>query len=282
MSCKCGYKTIYQVRISIQRGNIMSIRQAAVAGQFYQAGKKQLQAQINQLMAAGKAQTQVKPEALIVPHAGYIYSGETAALAYQSLQSRRHEIKRVILFGPAHRVYLAGMALPSVDTFNTPLGEIPLDRETIDRIATLPGVIVSDEAHRLEHSLEVQLPFLQAVLDDFSLIPVVVGDCDAYKVAGLMDRLWGGNDSLMVISSDLSHFHTYNSAKQIDASTCQRILDKSSDLTGEEACGARALNGLMRSEHVQSLNIELLAACNSGDTAGDKNRVVGYGAFILH
>ncbi len=260
----------------------MSIRQAAVAGQFYPADKIQLQTQIDQLMATGKVQSGARPEALIVPHAGYVFSGRTAAQAYQSLISRRHEIKRVILFGPAHRVYLAGMALPSVDSFRTPLGDIPLDRENIARVATLPGVIESDEVHRLEHSLEVQLPFLQSILDDFLLIPVAVGDCDADTVASLLDSLWGGNDSLTIISTDLSHFHPYDVAEKIDASTCQKILDKSSNLTGKEACGARVLNGLMRSKHAQALDIELLACCNSGNTAGDKNRVVGYGSFILH
>ncbi len=260
----------------------MSIRQAAVAGQFYEANKTRLEEQITRLMAVTTAPPNVKPEALIVPHAGYIYSGNTAAQAYRTLESCCHEIKRVVLLGPAHRVYLKGMALPSVDTFNTPLGEIALDRDTIDRINTLPGVVVSDEAHLQEHSLEVQLPFLQTILDDFKLIPVVVGECSADVVAALIDELWGDSDSLVVISSDLSHFHSYDSAQQLDAATCQRILDKSDDLTGEEACGARALNGLMRSKHLQLLNIDLLSICNSGDTAGDKNRVVGYGAFILH
>ncbi len=260
----------------------MSIRQAAVAGQFYEADKARLQEHINRLLAVTDAPPDARPEALIVPHAGFIYSGKTAAQAYRCIQSRREEIKRIVLFGPAHRVYLEGMALPSVDTFSTPLGDVPLDHESIEQVKTLPGVVQSDEAHRLEHSLEVQLPFLQTVLDDFSLVPVVVGDCKADKVAGLMDKLWGGKNSLMVISSDLSHFHPYNAANQIDASTCQQILNKSSNLSGEEACGARVLNGLMRSKHAQLLDIELLAACNSGDTAGDKNRVVGYGSFILH
>ncbi len=260
----------------------MSIRQAAVAGQFYEADKTRLQEHINKLLGVTDDPPDAMPEALIVPHAGFIYSGKTAAQAYRCIQSRRGEIKRIVLLGPAHRVYLDGMALPSVDTFSTPLGDIPLDQESIEQVKTLSGVMLSDEAHRLEHSLEVQLPFLQTVLDDFSLVPIVVGDCSADKVAGLMDKLWGDSNSLMIISSDLSHFHPYNAAKQIDASTCQRILNKSCNLSGEEACGARVLNGLMRSKHALSLNIELLAACNSGDTAGDKNRVVGYGSFILH
>lgn len=260
----------------------MSIRPAAVAGQFYELDKFLLQAQVNALLASAENHSAVDVEALIVPHAGYIYSGAIAAEAYRSLQPRASTIRRVVLFGPAHRVYLDGMAIPAVDSFHTPLGDIPLDREALELIKDMPGVIVSDDAHRQEHSLEVQLPFLQAVLGEFSLVPVVVGDCDADTVASLLDVLWGGEETIIVISSDLSHFHNYDEAKEIDALTCRNILEKRSDLLGEEACGARAINGLMRSVHSRSMSVNLIKACNSGDTAGDKNRVVGYGAFALH
>lgn len=260
----------------------MSVRKAAVAGQFYEADKASLQQHINALMSQATGECGVAPRALIVPHAGYIYSGATAAKAYRCLQSCRDEIRRVALFGPAHRVFLQGMALPSVDEFATPLGQVPLDKEIIDQIINLPGVSVSDLAHRDEHSLEVQIPFLQTLLSKFTLVPVVVGDCDTSTVAAVIDELSGDADTLIVISSDLSHFHAYEEARQIDENTCSRILAKSSSLSGEEACGARALNGLMRSEHVKSLNIELLDNCNSGDSVGDRGRVVGYGAFLLH
>lgn len=260
----------------------MSIREAAVAGQFYEADRIHLQAHIDKLLAGADNPPSARAKALIVPHAGYIYSGKTAAQAYRCLESRRDEIKRVVLFGPAHRVYLDGMAVPSVEAFTTPLGNIKLDRQLIDKIKGRPDIIISDEAHRLEHSLEVQLPFLQTVLEEFTLLPVVVGDCDAERVAAVIDALWGGDETLVVISSDLSHFHTYDQAKQIDTSTSRLILDKSSGLSGEQACGARAINGLMRSKHGQAMAIELLDARNSGDTAGDKNRVVGYGSFLLH
>ena len=260
----------------------MSIRQAAVAGQFYPADKSRLIQDIEQLLAnSGQAVDDI-PKALIVPHAGYVYSGSTAAAAYRTLRAFKAEIKKVVMLGPAHRVYLRGMALPSAEKFNTPLGNIKLDSEIIDSLTTLPGVAISDEAHRLEHSLEVQLPFLQTLFDDFTLVPVVVGESTPQQVATLIDTLAGIPQSLIVISSDLSHFHDYRTAQQIDASTSERILQKSSQLTGEEACGARAINGLMASSFAQSLNIELLAACNSGDTAGDKNRVVGYASFLLH
>ncbi|MCZ6471439.1 MAG: AmmeMemoRadiSam system protein B [Gammaproteobacteria bacterium] len=260
----------------------MSTREAAVAGSFYEAQTADLRQQVNQFVAQSPEVSSVKPKVLIVPHAGYVYSGSTAAQAYRSLESQRDGIRRVVLLGPAHRVYLEGMAVPSVDTFSTPLGEVQLDARAIEQILTLPGVIVSDEAHREEHSLEVQLPFLQSVLKQFTLVPIVVGHCDAKTVAAVIDELWGGLDTLVVISTDLSHFHSYEAARQIDASTCDRILQKSSDLSGEQACGARVVNGLMSSEHSRSLDVELLSACNSGDTAGSRDRVVGYGAFLLH
>lgn len=260
----------------------MSIRQAAVAGQFYPAEKSRLIKDIEQLLANSDQSVDDVPRALIVPHAGYVYSGSTAAAAYRTLQACNREIKTVVLLGPAHRVYLQGMALPSVGEFKTPLGNIKLDSEIIDSLATLPGVTISDEAHRLEHSLEVQLPFLQKVIDDFTLVPVVVGESSPEQVATLIDTISEIPQSLIIISSDLSHFHDYETAQRIDASTSRRILQKSTHLSGEEACGARAINGFMASSFAQSLNIKLLAACNSGDTAGDKNRVVGYASFLLH
>lgn len=260
----------------------MSIRKAAVAGQFYAAELALLQQQVADLMSAAPSLLGAVAKALIVPHAGYIYSGSTAARAYRCLQSQRNEIRRVVLLGPAHRVYLEGMAVPSVDLFATPLGNVPLDRDAIEQIIDLPGVCVSDQAHQDEHCLEVQLPFLQTLLTQFTLVPVVVGDCDPDTVAAVIDQLWGGSDTLVVISTDLSHFLSYEEARQVDAHTCARILEKTSSLSGKEACGAGALNGLMRTEHVRALQVELLDACNSGDTAGSKDRVVGYGAFLLH
>jgi len=260
----------------------MSTRKAAVAGMFYESDRYRLRAQVDSLLAGATSQLESTPDALIVPHAGYIYSGATAAKAYTSLVARRDEIQRVVLLGPAHRVYLNGMAVPSVNSFATPFGEVELDRKTIDRITVKHGVITSDEAHRQEHCLEVQLPFLQSILGDFSLVPILVGDCKADIVAALIDELWGGPETLLVVSSDLSHFHSYDEARQIDASTCGLILDKFTHLTGEQACGAHAINGLMCAKHCKPLTVEMLDACNSGDTAGSKDRVVGYGAFILH
>lgn len=260
----------------------MTIRETAVAGLFYAAGAEELQRNINTLLCSADSSSRRVPKALIVPHAGYIYSGPVAAAAFRLLEPAVAVIRRVLLFGPAHRVYLRGMAVPAVESFATPLGSVPLDRMMIDEMTTLPGVCVSDAAHSDEHSLEVQLPFLQSVLDDFSLVPVVVGKCDPQLVATVMDTLWGGPETLIVVSSDLSHYLPYNLARQADERTSERILAKSTDLSGGDACGAHAINGLLSTKHCQPLTVEAIDLRNSGDTAGDKDRVVGYGAFILH
>lgn len=260
----------------------MNIRKAAVAGAFYEANAELLQRHIAVFMDAASSRPRDSVQALIVPHAGYVYSGQVAAEAYHTLLPKADQIERVVLFGPAHRVSLQGMAVPSVDAFSSPLGDVLLDKQSIAHISTLPDVSVSDAAHRQEHSLEVQLPFLQTVLGNFQLVPVVVGHCPAQTVAAVMDELWGGPETLLVVSSDLSHFHSYTDAARLDALTCQRLRAKDSSLNGQDACGACALNGLMSTEHCRPLQVELMDMCNSGDTAGSKDRVVGYGAFILH
>ncbi len=263
----------------------MQIREPAVAGMFYPANEQQLRREVEALLSAAATtalHTDCTPKALIVPHAGYVYSGATAAKAYHLLQPLRETIKRVLLLGPAHRVYLQGMAIPATRHFRTPLGPVALDIDALDDVAALPGVEVSDAAHAEEHCLEVQLPFLQLLLADFSLIPVVVGKCDPQRVAGLIDSLWGNEETLVLISSDLSHFLPYAEARRMDQQTERRILDKASTLSGSEACGAQAINGLMRARHTGPLAIETVALCNSGDTAGDKSRVVGYGSFVVH
>ena len=247
----------------------MSTRPAAVAGYFYEADSKRLQDHVNQLLAAAPAEPGSLPEGLIVPHAGYVYSGSTAASAYRCLAPDRGQVKRVLLLGPAHRVYVAGMAIPSVDRFATPLGEIELDRAGLEQIRQLPGVEISDEAHRDEHSLEVQLPFLQTVLDDFTLLPVVVGGADAETVAAVVDALGEDPATLVVVSSDLSHFHDYDAARRIDGRTCEQILDHATTLRD-------AIRPLI------ARAVRLIRTCNSGDTAGSRDRVVGYAAFALH
>ena len=260
----------------------MTVRPAAVAGLFYEAEPARLQQHVEELLARAAPGPDTRPRALVVPHAGYIYSGFTAATAYGLLAPYRKHIHRVALLGPAHRVYLQGMAIPSVATFATPLGQVPLDTAALVDLQALPGITLSDEAHRQEHSLEVQLPFLQRVLGDFSLLPIVVGQCPAGQVAAVIDHLAREPDTLLIISTDLSHFHAYSEAESLDRQTCERILARDTHLSGEDACGAHALNGLLASDFCAGLDVELLHRCNSGDTTGDHSRVVGYGAFALH
>lgn len=255
-------------------------RQAAVAGLFYPGDKATLEGTVTALLAAAPA-GEGAAKAIIAPHAGYPYSGLTAAHAYRLLEGRRARIRRVVLLGPAHRVYLEGMAVPSVDTFTTPLGAVPIDGPGVEQALGLPGVQVSDEAHAGEHSLEVHLPFLQTVLDGFLLVPIVVGVCPARDVEALLNALWGGDETLIVVSSDLSHFHAYDAARKIDAQTTARIESRETDLHGEDACGAYAVNGLLRAAKAHDLQVRTLDVRNSGDTAGDRSRVVGYGAYAL-
>ena len=259
---------------------MMTVRRPAVAGLFYAAGRTELERDVTGLLAAAPL-TGGNPKAIVAPHAGYVYSGPTAAFAYRMLEPRRTEIRRVVLLGPAHRVYLRGMAVPSVDAFATPLGDVPIDREGVRLALTLPGMQISDDAHAAEHSLEVHLPFLQTVLDDFRLVPIVVGACPAREVAAAIEALWGDDETLIVVSSDLSHYHPYAVEQVTDATTTRDIVARSVSLTGEQACGAFAINGLMSVALDHDLEVRALDVRNSGDTAGDRTRVVGYGAYVL-
>ncbi len=222
------------------------------------------------------------PKALIVPHAGYIYSGPVAARAYDELGAARGIVKRVVLLGPAHYVAGRGLAIPRAEFFETPFGHIALDGEALRSLADLKQVVTSDPAHAQEHSLEVQLPFLQKVLGDFSLVPLAVGAATNQEVAEVLERLWGGPETLIVISTDLSHYHAYEEARRIDGATLERIRGYATDLNHDEACGATVLNGFLGLCRKKGLSIRLLDACNSGDTAGGKARVVGYSAFALY
>ena len=263
----------------------MSTRPAAVAGAFYPGEANALADTVSSLLAdvpaARPNADRWIPKALILPHAGYVYSGPIAATGYRLLAGAADRIRRVVLLGPAHRVHLSGMALPSVDQFEVPTGSVALDRRLIDELLELPGTLISDQAHAMEHCLEVHLPFLQAVLDQFELVPIVVGQCPAAQVAGVLEAAWGGNETIIIVSSDLSHYHAYPTAQEIDAATTARILARASDLAGEEACGASAINGLMLAARGHDLTVHALDIRNSGDTAGDRRQVVGYGAFAL-
>ena len=247
---------------------------------FYPAETAALERAVERLLASAPPGNKT-PKAIIAPHAGYRYSGPTAAYAYRLLEASRSTIRRVVLLGPAHRVYLQGMAVPSVDAFTTPLGDVPIDAAGVRTALEMRGVETSDEAHAQEHSLEVHLPFLQTVLDDFSLVPIVVGVCPAEDVEAVLEALWGGDETLIVVSSDLSHFHEYAEAREIDAHTTERIEACESTLHGEDACGAYAINGLMLAAKVRGLEVRTLDVRNSGDTSGDRQRVVGYGAYAL-
>lgn len=275
------YIKVWKTKDVTPKRTDMNAREPAVAGMFYPAEAGQLERDISVLLRNAGTQSGPVPKAMILPHAGYVYSGPVAARGYGLLSAARQDIRRVVLFGPAHRVYLEGMAVPTNDGFATPLGTVPVDRTMIAEIGELPGVWVSDVAHKDEHSLEVQLPFLQTVLEDFELVPIVVGQCAPALVAAVMDAVWGGPETLIIVSSDLSHYLSYNEAQRVDANTCSRILNKATTLSGQEACGAHAINGLMQAAHCRPLRVEAVDVRNSGDTCGDKDRVVGYGAFIL-
>lgn len=259
------------------------IRPAAVAGAFYPGQAETLAQEVDALLlAAATAATGAPlPKALIVPHAGYIYSGPVAANAYARIRAGRGLIKRVVLLGPVHRVPVRGLALPEAGAFATPLGVVPLDKVAVNAIAQLPQVVISGPAHALEHSLEVQLPFLQKTLLDFSLVPLAVGDATPEEVAEVLERLWGGPETLIVISSDLSHFLSYAAAKNIDGDTARRILDLRGPLGHDQACGGTPINGLLLAARRHHLQPQLLDLRNSGDTAGDRSRVVGYGSFAF-
>ena len=261
-----------------------SVRNAAVAGMFYPGDPRSLATELDELLGGVEAAGPRLgfPKALIVPHAGYIYSGPVAARAYDELAAARGIVRRVVLLGPVHRVAVRGLAVPTDEAFATPLGRIAVDRAALDAVRTLPQVVASDRAHLQEHALEVQLPFLQRQLGDFTLAPFAVGMATVEEVAQVIDALWGGPETLIVISTDMSHYHPYAEARQIDGQTLARIAEFATDLDHEEACGATPLNGFLSVARRRNLGIKLLAACNSGDTAGGKGQVVGYSSFALY
>lgn len=257
-----------------------SQRLPAVAGRFYPADPHSLHAQVaGFLSAAMPAELVDAPKAMIVPHAGYIYSGAVAASAYAELVERREVIRRVLILCPTHRVAIRGMALPAAQSFITPLGAVAVDRDAWLRAREMPGVIVDDRPHADEHAIEVQLPFLQSTLNHFQILPVAVGEVDAQRVATLLESLWGGPETLIVISSDLSHYHPYRQAQWRDKATIAQIRQLDATLNGDQACGAGAINGLLLAASRHRLTPHLLDLRNSGDTAGDRDRVVGYASI---
>ncbi len=261
-----------------------SIRMPAVSGLFYTSNTAMLRGEVEAFLSDAIQHYDTllpfTPKAIIVPHAGYIYSGIFAAAAYNLVASSA-VISQVVLLGPSHKVPLRGMALSSSDFFRTPLGDIAADKSDIGQLLQLPGVTVNDQAHLHEHSLEVQLPFLQVVLERFEILPVVVGLTPAHEVAALLENVWGGDETLIVVSSDLSHYHSYSEAVRIDKETSKDVQSFSTHIHGEQACGCYAVNGLLCEAKRRGLAVNELVVANSGDTAGDHQRVVGYGAYAF-
>jgi len=256
-------------------------RMPAVAGTFYPNNTHELSAMIDQFLQAVK-NTGPVPKAIIVPHAGYIYSGAIAASAYALIIPARDRISRVVLIGPSHKVPLLGLAATKMQEFSTPFGEVPVDRKAIDNIIKFPQVSLMEQAHANEHSLEVQLPFLQKILNQFSIVPLVVGKATPKQVGEILEALWGGEETLIVISSDLSHYNNYKSAQKLDKLTTQAIETLSPEkIDYEQACGRIPINGLLHVAKIRKMHVETVDLRNSGDTAGSKEQVVGYGAYAF-
>jgi AmmeMemoRadiSam system protein B len=256
-------------------------RPAAVSGLFYPDDPRELEDSLQALLLDTSVERPA-PKALIAPHAGYIYSGPIAAAAYRLLRAAAAQIRRVVLIGPSHRVPFHGLALPSADAFDTPLGRIPIDVEARRALLALTHVRLTDAPHAEEHSLEVQLPFLQTMLRDFALLPIAAGDATPEEVAAALEPVWGDAETLIVVSTDLSHYHAYAQARLIDRATNDAILACSTQIDAEQACGCVGLNGLLACAQRRRMKIQLEDLRNSGDTAGDRQRVVGYGAWSLY
>ena len=262
-----------------------AIRHPAVAGTFYPADPDVLERQLRSLMseATNDAPVATLPKAIIGPHAGYVYSGPVAARAYARLAAARGRISRVVLIGPSHYLAFRGLAVDTADAWAMPGGMVPLDKDAINRIRTLPMVGELDAAHQREHALEVHVPFLQHLLGTFSLVPIVAGDAPPDAVGAVLDALWGGPETLIVISTDLSHYLEYVACRRVDTTTAEAIERFDLNAVGPaQACGAIPTRGLLLEAQQRGLTIERLDLRNSGDTAGPKDRVVGYGAWALY
>ncbi|MGD8856366.1 MAG: AmmeMemoRadiSam system protein B [Chloroflexota bacterium] len=260
------------------------IRRPAVAGQFYPGESQGLRRQVEAYLAGAASAPKNggrPPKAIIAPHAGYVYSGPIAGTAYAYLAAAGPAVRRVILLGPSHWAHIPGLAASSAEGFATPLGVVPIDRPAQDRVLALGQVRIADEAHVREHCLEVQLPFLQVIFDDFTVVPLAVGAARPDQVAEVIEQLWGGEETVIVISSDLSHYQDYRTAVALDRATSEAI-EALRPLTEGQACGRQAINGLLQLARQRGLTAQTVDLRNSGDTAGPRDRVVGYGAYIFH
>jgi len=267
--------------------NERAIREPAVAGFFYPDDPEVLRLTVHACLEEGRRRLRAAgpgaaPKALIAPHAGYAYSGPIAGSAYATLEVLRDRIDRVVLLGPSHRVAFRGLALSSASFWRTPLGDVPLDRAGAAALEKLPQVRVFDAAHAEEHSLEVQLPFLQETLGSFALLPLVAGDATPQEVAQVLELAWGGPETLIVVSSDLSHYYDYEKARSLDRVTTAAIEALRSEALDEQsACGRVPVRGLLVGARLHGLAARTLDLRNSGDTAGPRDRVVGYGAYAF-
>jgi AmmeMemoRadiSam system protein B len=259
--------------------NMMQVRRPAVAGTFYPEDAAQLRTTVAQFLREASGGKRL-PRAIIAPHAGYVYSGPIAASAYAHVAAGKTPYRRVVLLGPAHRVPVDGLAMSSADAFATPLGEVALDRDAIAELLALPQVITDDGAHRPEHGLEVHLPFLQSVLGSFSLVPIVVGRATAEEVAAVLVPFADDAETLIVVSSDLSHYQPYEIAKRLDRET-SREIEMLQPLSAGQACGWKAINGLLYLAATKGWEAVTVDLRNSGDTAGPHHQVVGYGAYLF-
>ena len=263
------------------------IRRPAVAGTFYPADPAALSRTVERLlqeapMRSGGRSAGPAPKAIVVPHAGYVYSGPVAARAYAAVRGLKGLVRRVVLLGPGHYVAFEGIAAPLADAFDTPLGPLTVDRAAVEAVTSLDQVALADAPHDPEHSLEVQLPFIRRVLGPVGIVPLLVGEAGAEEVAQVLDLLWDGPETLFVVSSDLSHYHGYESARRRDAETAAAIESlREARLGPDGACGHRALAGLLAAARRRALEVERLDLRNSGDTAGPSDRVVGYGAWAF-
>jgi MEMO1 family protein len=259
----------------------MRVRPPAVAGLFYPAEPSELESAIEAFLK-GHAGTGPVPKAIVAPHAGYVYSGPIAGSAFARVVPARGRITRVVLLGPAHRTPDAGIAASGAEAFATPLGQLAVDTGARDALVDAGLVAIRDDAHAEEHSLEVQLPFLQVGLGDVTVLPLAVGQVAPDLVAEVLDRVWGGEETLVVVSTDLSHYRDHATATELDRRTADAVIARRPARLGRyDACGVIPLQGLLMAADARGLGVELLDLRTSADTAGGPDQVVGYGAFAV-
>ncbi len=258
-----------------------SLQAAAVAGMFYPGNPAQLAAGVDGSLAKA-APPRLSPKAVIAPHAGHVYSGDIAGAAYRLLAQRKGEIKRVVLLGPNHRMPVRGIALSPAEAWETPFGPLPVDRTARDSLARQPGFAVTPMPFVNEHSLEVHLPFIHRVLGKVEILPMLVGETTTEQASRTLDALWGGPETAIIISSDLSHYHDYETCRTKDEETASGIERLQQDIcVGDRACGFHSIKGLIDQAQRRDLRVTALDVRNSGDTHGPRDRVVGYGSFAF-